>query len=283
MNKNNFFKSFSRPTFFASIAVVGLLFTVVPVVFAQVQTDLATATITAGQVNVREGPGAGYLPITTVDQGAAVTLLGRNADASWVQVMLADGKTTGWVSTLHIVTTFKVVELPVVNSTAEPYGAIATGRLNMRTGPGVDFPISSVLTQGDVVSLLGRSSNGRWALVRAFSIYVGWVNTGYLRRAVPMSMLPLQDVTYKTSPPLGTVPYYGTGIAITSPINVNQGLDLASALVTSLPSGTTFLLAGRDATMTRIKIVLSNGSVGWVNASDIGSSIPYMYLPVLQS
>jgi uncharacterized protein YraI len=233
-------------------------------------------------MNVREGPGAGYLPITTVNQGETVTLLGRNADGSWVQVTLADG-TMGWVSTLHIVTTYKVVDLPIVNSTAEPYGAIATGRLNMRTGPGVNYPISSTLTHGDVVSLLGRSSNGRWALIRAFSTDVGWVNSGYLKRAVPMSMLPLEDATFQTSPPLGTVPYYGTGIAITSPTNLNQGPDPVSTLVTALPSQTNFKLIGRNDAMTRIKILMSNGSVGWVNASDIGSSIPYMYLPVLQS
>lgn len=282
MNRKNILRSFNRPAFFASLAVIGLLFTTVPFVFAQVQTGQPTATVTTGQMNVREGPGAGYLPIATVSQGEMVTLLGRNADASWVQVKLADGK-TGWVSTLYITTTFRVIDLPVVNTTAEPYGAIATGRLNMRTGPGVNYPISSVLTQGDVVSLLGRSSDGRWALVRAFSIYVGWVNSGYLRRAVPMSVLPLEDATFKTSPPLGAVPYYGTGIAIASPITISQGPDPASLLATSLPSGTTFLLAGRNTAMTRVKIVLSNGSVGWVNASDIGASIPVMFLPVLQS
>jgi uncharacterized protein YgiM (DUF1202 family) len=282
MNRRNFIGSFSRPTFFASIAVIGLIFTFVPFVLAQVQTDQPTAIVTVGQMNVREGPGAGYLPITTVSQGETVTLLGRNADASWVQVKLIDG-TTGWVSTLHIVTTYKVVDLPIVNSTAEPYGAIATGRLNMRTGPGVNYPISSTLTHGDVVSLLGRSSDGRWALIRAFSIDVGWVNSGYLKRAVPMSVLPLEDATFQTSPPLGVVPHYGTGIAVTSPTNVSQGPDPASALLTALPSRANFKLAGRDATMTRIKILMSNGSVGWVNAGDIGSSIPYMYLPVLQT
>lgn len=284
MNKRNFVNSFGRPTFFASIAVIGLLFTFIPFALAQqVQTDQPTAMVKGGQVNVREGPGAGYLPITTVNQGETVTMLGRNADASWVQISLAGGK-TGWVSTLHIVTDFKVVELPVVNTTAEPYGAIATGRLNMRTGPGVNYPISTTLTHGDIVSLLGRSSNGKWALVRAFSIYVGWVNSGFLRRAVPMSMVPLRDTTFEgISPALGPVPHYGTGIAAQASINVSQGPDPASALVTSLPSGTNFLLAGRNANMTRIKIALSNGTVGWVNSIEIGSSIPYMFLPVLES
>lgn len=282
MNREKSKRSFSRPTFFASIAVIGLLFTFVPFVLAQVQTEQPTATITAGQVNVREGPGAGYLPLTTVNQGETVTLLGRNADASWVQAKLTDG-TTGWVSTLHIVTDFQVVDLQIVDSTAEPYAAVVTGRLNMRTGPGINYPISSILSQGDVVSLLGRNSNARWILIRAFSTDVGWVNSGFLRSAVHFSVLRLKDSTFKTSPPLGTVPYYGTGIAVISPTNVTQGPDPASALVTALPSRTGFKLIGRDDAMARIKILLSNGSVGWVNASDIGSSIPYMYLPVLQS
>lgn len=282
MNQKKSNRLFSRPTFFASIAVVGLLFTFVPFVLAQVQTDQPTAVVTVGQMNVREGPGAGYLPITTISQGEMVILLGRNADASWVQITLVD-ETVGWVSTRHIVTEYNIFDLPMVNSTAEPYAAVATGRLNMRTGPGVNYPISSTLSMGDTVSLLGRNSNGRWVLIRAFSTDVGWVNSGYLRSAVRFSVLQLQDSTFETSPPLGTVPHYGTGIAVTSPTNVSLGSSPTSALVTALPSRTNFKLVGRDSTMTRIKILMSNESVGWVNAGDIGSSIPYMYLPILQS
>ncbi|MBN1430017.1 MAG: SH3 domain-containing protein [Anaerolineae bacterium] len=271
---------FNRPTFFASIAVIGLMFTS-SLVYAQVQAEQPTAVITTGQLNVREGPGAGYLPIATVKHYDTVTLLARDPYVAWVQIRTVDG-IVGWISTLHIVTDYKLSELPVATSTATPFAAIVTGRLNMRTGPGMNYPIVSTLTEGDRVSLLGRNSNGKWVLVRALDSYVGWINTGYLASGMPISALTLTGANAETSPPAGTIPYYGLGIAIPPMLDVTEGIDPASKVVTSIPSGTRFMLIGRDETLTRVKIVTYEGVVGWVSTPNIGASIPCMYLPVLK-
>jgi uncharacterized protein YraI len=270
---------FTRPTFFASIAVIGLIFTLSSFVFSQAQAEQATAIVTAGQSNLREGPGAGYRVVATVNEGDVVTLLGRDRYGAWAQVELIDG-TVGWLSTRYLVTDIKVSSLPLASSTAEPYAIITTGRLNMRTGPGINYPIAFTLSEGDVVTLMGRNFSGRWVLTR-FSTYVGWINTGYVSSGLTISSLPIKDILTETSPPDGVVPYYGTGIVVPPTLDVTQGPDLASGLVISLPSGTQFLLAGRNKSMSRIKIVLSNGQVGWVSAVGIGSSIPFMYLPVM--
>jgi hypothetical protein len=77
------------------------------------------------------------------------------------------------------------------------------------------------------------------------------------------------------------VPYYGTGITIPIEMPVNAGPDRDSEVVTSLPAGERFLLAGRNEKMTRFKIATLGGQVGWVSQIDIAPSIPYVYLPVL--
>lgn len=281
MRKKFSIRSINRPTFFASLATVGLVATLSSFALTQLQTDEPTAIITTGELNVREGPGPGYLPITTVKHRDTVILLGRDPRSAWVHVQIPDG-TIGWVTTLHIMTNYRVADLPVVTSTADPFAAITTGRLNMRTGPGINYPISMTITEGDRVSLLGRNSNGKWVLVRALGTYVGWINTGYIASAVPISSLPLRDATAEVSPPAGVVPYYGTGIAIPVILDVTAGPDPSSEVVTSLVSGTRFTLAGRNESMSRLKIATSEGQVGWVSNIDIGSSIPYIYLPVME-
>ncbi len=48
-------------------------------------------------VNVRSGPATTFAPVTSVQPGAVVQVIGRNGDQSWIQIQLTDG-TQGWVS-----------------------------------------------------------------------------------------------------------------------------------------------------------------------------------------
>ena len=61
--------------------------TAVPV-SAQVQTEA---------LNVRKGPGTNYAILATLKKGDNVSVIGQNADGSWYQIYLADGR-EGWVS-----------------------------------------------------------------------------------------------------------------------------------------------------------------------------------------
>jgi uncharacterized protein YgiM (DUF1202 family) len=152
----------------------------------------------------------------------------------------------------------------------------------MRTGPGINYPISMTITEGDKVTLLGRSSNGKWVLVNALDTYVGWINNGYIASAAPLSSLELKRPSEEVSPPTGVIPYYGTGITIPIEMPVTAGPDRDSEIVTMLPAGERFQLAGRNEKYTRFKIATLDGQVGWVSEIDIAPSIPYMYLPVME-
>ncbi|MCA9865418.1 MAG: SH3 domain-containing protein [Anaerolineales bacterium] len=74
----------------------------------------ATGTVVTGALNVRTGPGIGFGAFTTISNGATVTLLGRNNDASWVKVILPDGR-QGWVNASFLSTSVPIVNLPVIN------------------------------------------------------------------------------------------------------------------------------------------------------------------------
>src|SRR5262249_37099757 len=145
--------------------------------------------------------------------------------------------------------------LPITAATAEPYGWITTGRLNMRTGPGTMFPIVATLTQYDTVSIIGVSPDGNWALIRAFSL-TGWANAGFVGFSVAPGLLPRIDpATVVTSPPTGAVPTFGDGLSIPPQLNVYSGPSITSPVVRTVASGTSFDLAGRDPSATWIQVV----------------------------
>jgi uncharacterized protein YraI len=74
----------------------------------------ATGTVITGMLNVRTGPGVGFMAFTTVSNGATVTLLGRDASAGWAKVILRDGR-QGWVNASFLSTSVPVLNLPVLN------------------------------------------------------------------------------------------------------------------------------------------------------------------------
>ena len=74
----------------------------------------ATGTVNTGMLNVRTGPGVGYPAFTTISNGTTVTLLGRDASATWVKVILRDGR-QGWVNAAYLTTSVPVINLPVLN------------------------------------------------------------------------------------------------------------------------------------------------------------------------
>lgn len=76
------------------------------------------ATVTAGALNVRHGPGTQYPIITTAGRGGALVVLGQNAAGNWLNVRLSDG-TVGWVARMYtdFLGTAPVVTAPPLNLT----------------------------------------------------------------------------------------------------------------------------------------------------------------------
>ena len=149
------------------------------------------AVVTTGALNVRSGPGIGYSSIIVIGQGQVVSLLGRNNDNSWVKVRVVSGQ-EGWVNASLIQANVAIGSLPVVPiPTLSAVATVNTGALNVRTGPGINFPSTAVVYQGQTVTLLGRNANSSWVQVRLANGHVGWVNTSLLQPNVSVSTLPV--------------------------------------------------------------------------------------------
>jgi uncharacterized protein YgiM (DUF1202 family) len=65
------------------------------------EPTVLTAIVSTGgdRLNVRSGPGAGYAVIDKVANGAALTVVGRNAAGDWLQIQVPDAASElGWVA-----------------------------------------------------------------------------------------------------------------------------------------------------------------------------------------
>jgi len=272
-------------TIFAS-AVVALA-AAAPLLFALTNP---TGSINEGRLNVRQGPGKGYTPITSIGVGDDFEIVGRTSDNYWLHILAADG-VDGWIASSTVQTTVPFSEFPVT-AESEPFGFVNTGRLNMRTGPGTTYPIITTLDQYTEVGLIARSTDGVWFKVRYNTSTIGWMHAGYIGSNVPVASIPKESYSEEvpeeetpeddTTGEALTTDIYDIGIAAVPELNVYETPGVTSAVIAGLPSATQFPLTGRDASLGWVRIVLDDGREGWVNANNIGTGIPIGDLPVVE-
>ncbi|MCP5101693.1 MAG: SH3 domain-containing protein, partial [Chloroflexi bacterium] len=176
----------------ALLLIISLAITTQAFAVTAVQTT-PTAVINTGAANVRSGPGIGHDIVATVNEGTTVTLLGRNSNSSWVKVQV-NTDTAGWVNATLVdpsvaIDTLTVLDTPTLSSAA----TVATGALNVRSGPGVTYSVLTVASYGQSVGLLGRNSNSSWAKVLLTNGTEGWVNASFLTPNVEISSLAVVD------------------------------------------------------------------------------------------
>jgi uncharacterized protein YraI len=175
------------------------------------QPNQPIGTVLTDRLNVRSGPGVIYSVITVITRGQTMTLVGRNSDTSWLQIVLP-GNIPGWVNARYIQTLYAVNTLPVtwqlpVTPTPIPppggYGIafVNTGALNMRTGPGVTFPVITRLPRNTALTLLGRSNDALWVYVAIAGGTQGWVSARYIITTVIVPNLPIASGQVTPTPP----------------------------------------------------------------------------------
>lgn len=132
-------------------------------------------------------------------------------------------------STLLLFAVFISFAIPTLDTLAQTGSAAAinSGRVNVRTGPGVIFTIVTSVPYNTEVTLIGRASTGTWVQIRLQNGTVGWVNSTLLRSYADYSLLP---VTYDTSVvvPPQTVPPPGSNPGGTTYYTVRAGDTLAT-------------------------------------------------------
>lgn len=102
---------------------------VIPTPVLSLQTGSPVGTVVDGPANIRRGPGTTFAILSRVANNAQLSLTGRNADTTWLNVCCFDGQ-PGWIAEFLIETETNLNGLPVVETPA-PTGAYKPRRVNV--------------------------------------------------------------------------------------------------------------------------------------------------------
>lgn len=136
-----------------------------------------------GAVNLRNRPSITGEVIEELEPGSVITLLARDESASWCFVETATHQ--GWVNARYIPTS-AAGYLPVKNELMNIPAVVAHlemgEELRLRDAPTLEGNILTTLSSGTFVTILGYSTDQRWAQIQVNSEagVQGWVSTAYL-------------------------------------------------------------------------------------------------------
>ena len=68
-------------------------------------------------------------------------------------------------------------------------GTVTAYGLNVRTGPGTAYPVIGVLTQGDVVEVVGKNATGTWLQI-AYNERQAWIAAAYVDLTGSLAEVP---------------------------------------------------------------------------------------------
>ena len=259
------------------LVVVALLLTLVAPAAAQGNATI----VNASRVNLRSGPGAGFPVVTVLTTGQQLALLGANADASWYQVQTTYGQ-VGWVAARFISANYGGIVVPQTAPTGNQAAVVTTPFLNIRGGPGANFPDIGTLAQHQSFNVVGRNADNSWVQINIpGGIQGGWVSARYISSGTPTSYLPLVVNTGVSPAYPQAVPVWGqTGIITAPRLNVRYGPGSAYGAFARLSQGEGVSLIGRDAGAAWLLVQLANGTTGWISSGFVTSSYPFYQLPV---
>ena len=140
-----------------------------------------------------------------------------------------------------------------------PTGVVTTGRLNVRTGPGVSYTVVTRVDEGATLSLLARNQTATWVQVRTADGLEGWVNASYIRASVAIAELPLNGNLPAAAPATGTV--------TAAQLELRSGPSAQHSLVATLAQGQALTLLGRNSDTSWIKVKAGPLGEGWVPAA----------------
>lgn len=97
---------------------------------------------------------------------------------------------------------------PVYQASAQAGSSawVNTGRLNLRTGPGVNFGIITSLLRNSAVTMIGRTSDASWIQVVIPGGAQGWMRSRFLLTNTPVGNLPITFNTTPVPPPVPQPP-----------------------------------------------------------------------------
>lgn len=236
-------------------------------------------------VNLRTGPDTAYPSYGVVPKGTSGEIIGISENRGWWAVKLSTSvSSTGmaWVAGQYVQAsnTDGVPTLPtpprppIIEVPLPPVDgptAVALDVVNIRSGPGVQYPAYGVAAKGAKGEVVGVSEDRKWWVVKLPTNLVstgqGWVSADWVKvtnaENVPVIPAPGQKPPVTVPPPGTDVP---TGTALDY-LNIRSGPGLQYDIHGVVPPGTSGEIIGKspDSKWWAVKVPAVPSGRGWVS------------------
>lgn len=144
-------------------------------------------------VNVRSGPDTQYEIVAKLEAGQEVVVDGRESEATrWLHVRLEETEEVadGWITAFSVMLADDPAQLPIIGDTPPEDSSgdsaaedpqetsvivSAYGRVNVRSGPGIEYDVVGQLNESEEAAALARSNhNSDWLYIEQEAL-TGWV------------------------------------------------------------------------------------------------------------
>ncbi|MGI8383232.1 SH3 domain-containing protein [Robertmurraya sp. P23] len=202
--------------------------------------------VTANQLRVRSGPSTSYKVVTTLSQGATVTII--KTESNWHQIKTSS--VTGWVAAEFIQ---DIKSDTGGSSSSQQTGKVTANNLNVRSTASTSGNILGKLQKGSTVSIL--SVENSWVKIQ-YNGQTAWVSKEFVEISSTSSQpsVPNQTNTNSSSGLIGTI--------TATTLNVRSTGSLSGKIVGTVSKGQAFEILAEENNWAKIK--LKNGQFGWV-------------------
>lgn len=191
------------------------------------------ATVITERLNVREGPGLQHAVIAKLNRGAQVTIIEQVATNDWLHIELSDGS-QGWIAAAYVsrATAENAASIPALEATAPKTAATDAGattataytlpaRINIRRGPGTNYPIAASVATGTALEILALNPAGDWYQVRLTGeVEPVWVYASLTRTAGGVASVRRLTAEELPAPPVAAIQAAPAAAGNSSAVNV---------------------------------------------------------------
>lgn len=236
-----------------AIAAIGI--TAATVIASSVETNAQeTATVIADALNMRSGPGISYSKQGSLQKNSKVTVLEKSK--GWVKIKTTSGK-IAWVSGQYLSTSNDNTSESNENISYIAYVSVKSS-LNLRSADSTSSSVIASLKNNDKVQVIENKDNG-WTKVKIDNGKIGWVSSKYITKSPNNENTSSKEESESISE--------NVKINVSSALNVRKGPGTNYNVISSLPGGS--VVKAKEKSGGWVKVVLSNGSTGWVSGQYI--------------
>jgi N-acetylmuramoyl-L-alanine amidase len=221
--------------------------------------NIKTAKVTATSLNVRSGAGTQYKTVSSLKNGAVVSVI--KEEGNWANITY--GSIKGWVSSAYLLNqTGTTPPKPPTNKPVNngKWGTVTATYLNFRSSGNLSSPIIGSLKYGTSVQILSES--GSWLFIQTSDGKKGWVSSQYISLKTGGSPI-VTNPKPATKPPVAPPSSVSKKVVVLSDgVNIRQGPSTAYLIVGHANQGDEFAFLQSKNDWVQIK--LPNGKSAWV-------------------